>query len=113
VVKAWFAAGTAQAPDGGQKVGEAVALIKPQFEAGRKDVARGDGVVRDPAIHRRVLTEILAFAEGQGWGVTGLIESPLRGPKGNVEFLAWLHPGGESADWRVMIDALLPPGGDH
>jgi 23S rRNA (cytidine1920-2'-O)/16S rRNA (cytidine1409-2'-O)-methyltransferase len=107
VVKAWFAVSA-----GGERAGEAVALIKPQFEAGRKDVSRGDGVVRDPEIHRRVLSDVLAFAEAEGWGVAGLIESPLRGPKGNVEFLAWLKPGGASANWPVMIEALLPPGKD-
>jgi len=112
VVKAWFAPAAADAPDNSEKTGEAVALIKPQFEAGRKDVSRGDGVVRDPEIHRRVLNDVLSFAEGQGWGVTGLIESPLRGPKGNVEFLAWLNLGRASADWRAMADALLPPAPD-
>ncbi len=111
VVKAWFE--TPAAAPGGGRAGEAVVLVKPQFEAGRKDVARGDGVVRDPEIHRRVLADVLAFAEGQGWGVAGLIESPLRGPKGNVEFLAWLKRGGESLDWRTMIEAVLPPSGDH
>ncbi len=70
-----------------------ITLIKPQFEAGRKDVARGDGVVRDAAIHRRVLVDVLAFVQAQGFGVKGLIRSPLLGPKGNAEFLAWLVPG--------------------
>jgi len=87
---------------------DVVVLVKPQFEAGRKDVARGDGVVRDPEIHRRVLAEVLAFAEGLGWSVAGLIESPLRGPKGNIEFLAWLDRGGVKAHWAALIDALLP-----
>ncbi len=104
VVKGWFAR---------EQSGEAVALIKPQFEAGRKDVSRGDGVVRDPDVHRRVLNEVLSFAEGQGWGIAGLIESPLRGPKGNTEFLAWLKLGGESVDWRARIEALLPPLADN
>ena len=99
VVRGWFA---------GEQSGEVVALIKPQFEAGRKDVSRGDGVVRDPDVHRRVLNEVLSFAEGQGWGIAGLIESPLRGPKGNIEFLAWLKLGGENVDWRARIEALLP-----
>jgi 23S rRNA (cytidine1920-2'-O)/16S rRNA (cytidine1409-2'-O)-methyltransferase len=112
VVKAWFGPAQPEAPGPGEKTGEAVALIKPQFEAGRKDVAKGDGVVRDPDIHRRVLSEVLSFAEGQGWGVTGLIESPLRGPKGNIEFLAWLNLGGPSADWNAMIQTLLPPSVD-
>ena len=67
-----------------------VALIKPQFEAGRRDVARGDGVIRDPEIHRQVLFDVLTFAQNQGLGLQGLIKSPLLGPKGNAEFLAWL-----------------------
>lgn len=69
---------------------DVITLIKPQFEAGRKDVARGDGVVRDPAVHRRVLAELLAFVQSRGLGVQGLLRSPLLGPKGNTEFLAWL-----------------------
>ncbi len=67
-----------------------IALIKPQFEAGKKDVARGDGVIRDANIHRQVLLDVLTFAQGGGFSVRGLIKSPLLGPKGNAEFLAWL-----------------------
>jgi 23S rRNA (cytidine1920-2'-O)/16S rRNA (cytidine1409-2'-O)-methyltransferase len=67
-----------------------IALIKPQFEAGKAEAARGDGVIRDPAIHQRVTSNILEFAEGLGFSTNGLIESPLPGPKGNLEFLAWL-----------------------
>ena len=67
-----------------------IALIKPQFEAGKKDVARGDGVIRDAAIHRQVLLDVLTFSQGGGFTVCGLIKSPLLGPKGNVEFLTWL-----------------------
>jgi 23S rRNA (cytidine1920-2'-O)/16S rRNA (cytidine1409-2'-O)-methyltransferase len=70
--------------------GEVVALIKPQFEAGRQEVSRGDGVIQDPVIHRRVLTEILQFTAQEGWTVGGLIRSPLKGPKGNTEFLVHL-----------------------
>jgi 23S rRNA (cytidine1920-2'-O)/16S rRNA (cytidine1409-2'-O)-methyltransferase len=69
-----------------------VALIKPQFEAGRAEVDKGEGVIKDPAVHRRVLAEVLAFAEGLGLAPHGLIRSPLTGPAGNVEFLAWLTP---------------------
>src|SRR5688500_2707754 len=72
--------------------GEIIGLIKPQFEAGKKDVARGDGVIRDPEIHKQVLLDILGFAQGQGFQVRGLIKSPLLGPKGNAEFLTWLNP---------------------
>jgi 23S rRNA (cytidine1920-2'-O)/16S rRNA (cytidine1409-2'-O)-methyltransferase len=70
--------------------GDLIALIKPQFEAGKKDVAHGQGVIRDPAIHKQVLTDVLAFAHTEGFGLRGLIRSPLLGPKGNTEFLAWL-----------------------
>lgn len=67
-----------------------VALIKPQFEAGRKISARGQGVIRDSMVHQQVLFDVLNFAQEQGWQVQGLIKSPLLGPKGNVEFLVWL-----------------------
>ena len=70
--------------------GLAIALIKPQFEAGKKDVARGDGVIRDPEIHKQVLLDVLGFAQQEGFAIRGLIKSPLLGPKGNAEFLVWL-----------------------
>ena len=70
--------------------GDIVALIKPQFEAGKKDVSHGDGVIRDPEIHKQVLSDVLNFAHAHGLGINGLIKSPLLGPKGNAEFLAWL-----------------------
>jgi 23S rRNA (cytidine1920-2'-O)/16S rRNA (cytidine1409-2'-O)-methyltransferase len=63
-----------------------VALVKPQFEAGRGEVGKG-GVVRDPAIHERVCAEAKAWAETQRWSVVGVTESPITGPEGNVEFL--------------------------
>lgn len=69
--------------------GRVIPLIKPQFEAGRRQVGKG-GVVRDPDVHRQVLRDLLTWAEAQGWGVWGLTTSPLRGPAGNVEFLAHL-----------------------
>ena len=63
-----------------------LALIKPQFEAGRAEVGKG-GVVRDPAVHERVCTEAKGWVETQGWTVLGITESPITGPEGNVEFL--------------------------
>ena len=66
-----------------------VALIKPQFEADRADVGAG-GVVRDAAIHERVLLETIALADSLGLPMLGLTVSPLVGPAGNVEFLIWL-----------------------
>jgi len=63
-----------------------VALIKPQFEVGRGEVGKG-GVVRDSALHARVCDEVRAWLEGLGWQVQGIVESPIKGPEGNVEFL--------------------------
>jgi 23S rRNA (cytidine1920-2'-O)/16S rRNA (cytidine1409-2'-O)-methyltransferase len=69
-----------------------VALIKPQFEAGKSDVGKG-GVVRDTEVHTRVLADILSFASNAGFAVRDLIISPLKGPAGNIEFLVWLQHG--------------------
>ncbi|WP_370034266.1 TlyA family RNA methyltransferase [Qipengyuania mesophila] len=63
-----------------------VALIKPQFEVGREEVGK-KGVVSDPALHRRVCDEVRAWVEGLGFEVQGIVESPIKGPEGNVEFL--------------------------
>lgn len=66
--------------------GRFVALVKPQFEAPKEDVGP-KGVVRDPAVHARVLEEITAFVPTLGWRVAGLDFSPIQGPEGNIEFL--------------------------
>ena len=87
--------------------GNVVALIKPQFEAGKKDVSRGDGVIRDPEIHKQVLTDVLSFAQNEGFGIRGLIKSPLLGPKGNAEFLAWLGEQTTSADIPALVEKVL------
>ncbi|MDQ3482760.1 MAG: TlyA family RNA methyltransferase [Pseudomonadota bacterium] len=63
-----------------------VALVKPQFEAGRDEVGKG-GVVRDPDVHRRVCRAAAQWVETQGWRSLGIVESPITGPEGNVEFL--------------------------
>ena len=63
-----------------------VALIKPQFEAGREEIGKG-GVVRDPVVHERVCAEAKGWVEAQGWHVLGVTPSPITGPEGNVEFL--------------------------
>lgn len=70
--------------------GQVIALIKPQFEAGRKEVARGKGVIRSAEIHKRVIEEIRQTIRALGFVEKGLCESPLLGPKGNKEFLIWL-----------------------
>ena len=67
-----------------------VALIKPQFEAGRGELGKG-GVVRDAAIHARVCEEVRSWIEGKGWRVEGVEPSPITGPEGNVEFLLAAH----------------------
>ena len=71
-----------------------VALIKPQFEAGVHLVGKG-GVVRDPQVRAGTIEAVLASANAIGWGCAGLVRSPIIGPAGNVEFLAWLHPTGD------------------
>ena len=69
-----------------------VALVKPQFEAGRGEVGKG-GVVRDPVIHHRVCDEAAAWVESKGWRVIGIEPSPITGPEGNVEFLLGAEHG--------------------
>ncbi len=77
--------------------GQVLSLIKPQFEAGREKVGK-KGVVRDPAVHREVLEKFVALAEGLGLTIRALTYSPVKGPEGNIEFLAHLTkapgPGG-------------------
>ncbi|HMV98320.1 MAG TPA: TlyA family RNA methyltransferase, partial [Anaerolineales bacterium] len=84
-----------------------VALIKPQFEAGKKDVARGDGVIRDPEIHRQVLLDVLTFAKQEGFNLRGLIKSPLLGPKGNAEFLVWLDFQENGRSVEDLVDEAM------
>jgi 23S rRNA (cytidine1920-2'-O)/16S rRNA (cytidine1409-2'-O)-methyltransferase len=94
VVKGWLAA---QA--------DVIPLIKPQFEAGKQDVGKG-GVVKNPHTHIRVLHEVIEAALGTGYRVSGLIPSPLRGPAGNVEFLARLTVG-HTYPVQLDIDARI------
>jgi 23S rRNA (cytidine1920-2'-O)/16S rRNA (cytidine1409-2'-O)-methyltransferase len=87
--------------------GEAVVLVKPQFEAERADVGKG-GVVRDPTVWRRCLHRVADAAATVGWGAFDATASPLLGPAGNVEFLAHLAPGTTTADEveRVLAAAV-------
>ena len=105
VVKKWIST----SPPAPFPVGEGgvVALIKPQFEAGRKDVARGDGVIRDPEIHKQVLLDVLGFAQTEGFQIRGLIKSPLVGPKGNAEFLVWLGEKKREENIHELVDKVL------
>ena len=73
-----------------------IALIKPQFQAGREEVGKG-GVVRDPAVHERVCAATRSWVESQGWTVLGITPSPITGPEGNVEFLLGAEKTGDSA----------------
>jgi len=70
-----------------------VALVKPQFEAGREEVGKG-GVVRDPSVHERVCTQAKVWVEEQGWTVLGIVQSPITGPEGNIEFLLGAEKNG-------------------
>lgn len=72
--------------------GELVCLIKPQFEAGRDRVGK-HGVVRDKEVHRQVLSDVVAFAGGIGLRTKGLTYSPIKGPEGNIEYLAYFTKG--------------------
>ncbi len=83
---------------------EVVALIKPQFEAGREKVGK-KGVVRDRKVHLEVIEKVLEFAPTLGFTVQGLTFSPVKGPEGNIEYLVWLRKGGEPADPATISPA--------
>lgn len=90
-----------------ERVGETVALVKPQFEAGREAVGKG-GVVRDPAQHRTVVSRLARYSILRGWHVLGVTASPLRGPKGNREFFLHLSTRGRTAaDLESKIDQTV------
>jgi len=98
VVTGWFS-----------ETGEVIALIKPQFEVKREQAARVKGVIRDPKLHKQVLRDILTSAAQIGYSLQGVIASPLLGPKGNREFLAyWIYPGEQSVELETWIDSVLP-----
>jgi 23S rRNA (cytidine1920-2'-O)/16S rRNA (cytidine1409-2'-O)-methyltransferase len=75
--------------------GDLVLLVKPQFEAGRTEAARGRGVIRDPEVHARVQAEVSAALEGAGASIMGWMDSPLLGPEGNRELLVHARAPGE------------------
>lgn len=86
--------------------GDVVALVKPQFEAGREAVGRG-GVVRDSRIHREVLERVATEAAKVGLGPQAILRSPLLGPRGNVEFLMWAVKGGEARPLEGEIERAI------
>jgi len=86
--------------------GEVICLVKPQFEAGREQVGK-KGVVRDPAVHRQVLERFLEDAGAVGFGVVGLDYSPIKGPEGNREYLAYLQkdkPGNPGINIQAVVE---------
>lgn len=92
VARAWLAPLPSQLSITNYQSPSLIALIKPQFEAGRQQVGKG-GIVKDPAVHRQVLTDLLSWAAANGLPPAGLLRSPIKGAEGNVEFLVWLRPG--------------------
>ena len=102
----WPAVARLLAPDG-----RAIALVKPQFEAGRADVPRG-GVVRDPSVWRSVLLRLESDGGAAGLRPTALVRSPITGGEGNVEFLALLErasAGAGASGWPSLVDEVLGP----
>ncbi|MCM3269338.1 TlyA family RNA methyltransferase [Paenibacillus elgii] len=86
--------------------GQVVALIKPQFEAGREKVGKS-GVVRDPRVHQEVLEDILRFAQDIGYAIRGLTYSPIKGGEGNIEFLVHLLHTDEPGLSGPELDRLI------
>lgn len=88
--------------------GDLVALIKPQFEAGKENVGKG-GIVRDSAIHKEVLSKVLSAIRDSGMKICGLTVSPIRGADGNVEFLVWIRHKYlmHDVDVNLMIDNII------
>lgn len=108
VVKGWLEPSYDFGEKRKENDGSVLALIKPQFEAGRKESGKHKGVIRDPAVHKAVLTDVLAFAKSQGLAVFGLIRSPIVGPKGNIEFLAWMGVDNKmDRDLAGLVDSAL------
>lgn len=87
--------------------GEIVVLVKPQFEAGRREVGRG-GVVRDPQVHRRAIAEVARAAGSLGLIAHGLLLSPRVGPAGNREFLLWLRREPSDIPLETLLDQAVP-----
>ena len=85
--------------------GEVVALIKPQFEAGREHVGK-KGVVKDKKIHAAVIEKILNFATGLGFEIRGIDFSPVKGPEGNIEYLAYLIKSFSAQEFNFATEIL-------
>ena len=86
--------------------GDVICLIKPQFEAGREAVGK-KGVVRDPAVHRAVLVKLTSTLQEFGAGLCGLDHSPIRGPEGNIEYLAHFSKGAPKVSAESMANVIV------
>jgi len=90
--------------------GDLVVLVKPQFEAGRREVSAGRGVITDPAVWRRALGDVAAAFLAEGAAPVAVMRSPLTGGDGNVEFLLHAVHGGPAPDLDALVDAVLHDG---
>ena len=88
--------------------GDLLVMVKPQFEVGREALGSG-GVVRDPQARARSVHEVACFAYDLGWGLAGVVASPLPGPSGNVEYFCWLRRDGQ-APARTRLDSAVEAG---
>lgn len=86
--------------------GFVIALIKPQFEAGKENVGK-KGVVRDPKVHEAVINNVIAFAKNEGFGIAGLEFSPIKGPEGNIEYLLYLTLQADDAVDAAHVSELV------
>ena len=101
--------------------GEIVCLIKPQFEAGREKVGK-KGVVRDLAVHKEVMEQVITYAKSLGFLIKGLDFSPIRGPEGNIEYLLYIQkmengaatfPEDEWNEWQKVMDETIQAAQEH
>jgi len=87
--------------------GQAVCLIKPQFEAGKENVGK-NGVVRDKKVHKSVINDVICFTNSAGFDIIGLDFSPIKGPEGNIEYLMWICRGGRPCPpENIDVDAVV------
>ena len=101
--------------------GQMVCLIKPQFEAGREKVGK-KGVVRDLAVHKEVMEQVITYAKSLGFLIKGLDFSPIRGPEGNIEYLLYIQkmengaatfPEDEWNEWQKVMDETIQAAQEH
>jgi 23S rRNA (cytidine1920-2'-O)/16S rRNA (cytidine1409-2'-O)-methyltransferase len=86
--------------------GDLVTLVKPQFEAGKDAVGRG-GVVRDDRVRRDVVTRVIEMATSNNLLIHGLVRSPITGPAGNVEYLAWFRKGAAGLNSESLVETVF------